>query len=132
MRKDVAKKWVKALRSGKYNQGQGCLKQTNRNNKTYHCCLGVLCELYNDEMRKKKKKMLTETVKDGIHKFNRMDELLPKVVQNWAGLGSSRGDFESIANSPTTHFYNGLADMNDFGSDFKTIANIIENNPDNI
>lgn len=29
MKKEVAKKWVKALRSGKYKQGDRCLKQTN-------------------------------------------------------------------------------------------------------
>ena len=29
MKKDIAKKWIKALRSGKYKQGKGYLKQFN-------------------------------------------------------------------------------------------------------
>ena len=33
-------KWLKALRSGKFVQGQGALRNSNG-----HCCLGVLCEL---------------------------------------------------------------------------------------
>ena len=36
-------KWVKALKSGEYAQGKGCLKDMD----TY-CCLGVLCEIHTD------------------------------------------------------------------------------------
>lgn len=57
MKQNIMKKWVKALRSGKYKQGYGTLKQYNGFEEVYHCCLGVLCELYNDEMRKNKKKI---------------------------------------------------------------------------
>lgn len=38
---DVKAKWLEALRSGKYEQTQGCL--TN-GNETF-CCLGVLCDV---------------------------------------------------------------------------------------
>lgn len=41
MRKDVAEKWVAALRSGEYAQTVGYL-QTEHG----HCCLGVLCDLH--------------------------------------------------------------------------------------
>ena len=34
------KKWVEALRSGKYKQGKYRLKTND-----YHCCLGVLCDV---------------------------------------------------------------------------------------
>lgn len=41
MDKKLAMKWVKALRSGKYKQGQvGRLKSESG-----YCCLGVLCEI---------------------------------------------------------------------------------------
>lgn len=33
-------KWVEALRSGKYEQGELFLRKNGK-----HCCLGVLCEL---------------------------------------------------------------------------------------
>lgn len=48
--------WVKALRSGEYKQGCGKLKTeitdkfaTNKVVETYHCCLGVLGEIINNE-----------------------------------------------------------------------------------
>jgi len=40
MKKNVAKKWVKALRSGKYKQSREMLKNSGG-----YCCLGVLCEI---------------------------------------------------------------------------------------
>lgn len=42
MKRIVAKKWVEALRSGKYEQGTRYLKSENK-----YCCLGVLCEISN-------------------------------------------------------------------------------------
>lgn len=40
MKKDVADKWVAALRSGKFQQGKTYLSQDGK-----FCCLGVLCEV---------------------------------------------------------------------------------------
>ena len=39
---EIKVQWVKALRSGKYEQGEGILRSKADN--TY-CCLGVLCDL---------------------------------------------------------------------------------------
>lgn len=36
----IKEDWIKALRSGKYKQGTGCLRKGNE-----YCCLGVLCEV---------------------------------------------------------------------------------------
>ncbi len=41
MKKTLARKWVKALRSGKYEQGFGSIKCADNK----FCCLGVLCEI---------------------------------------------------------------------------------------
>lgn len=41
MKKSIAMKWVKALRSGKYKQGRKVLK----NSEGKYCCLGVMCEV---------------------------------------------------------------------------------------
>src|SRR4051794_35352962 len=38
---ELTQKWVDALRSGKYKQGKGLLRDFNDN----YCCLGVLCEI---------------------------------------------------------------------------------------
>ena len=40
MRGAVKRRWLRALRSEKYKQGQGGLRRDNR-----FCCLGVLCDL---------------------------------------------------------------------------------------
>lgn len=40
MLNDIAKEWVKALRSGEYTQGRSCLRRADN-----FCCLGVLCDL---------------------------------------------------------------------------------------
>ncbi len=42
MNPNVKEKWVKALRSGHYQQGKGML----RTHDDAFCCLGVLCDLY--------------------------------------------------------------------------------------
>lgn len=39
------KKWVDALRSGKFKQGKGNLKADNK-----FCCQGVACELFKDDV----------------------------------------------------------------------------------
>ena len=44
-----AQKWVDALRSGKYVQGQSCLRKTVEGVSTF-CCLGVACDVYRAEV----------------------------------------------------------------------------------
>lgn len=137
MRKLVAKKWVDALRSGKYKQGFGLLKQIDADtHNVKHCCLGVLCEVYNETMKNGKKKPLNtkETRKDGpvpfdfhddtivVH-FNNESEVLPKEVQQWARMSHNSGKI----------VFNGLsallAEINDNGGyPFTKIADLIEKN----
>lgn len=133
MRKEVMIKWVKALRSGKFKQGQGTLKQFNKQGQAQHCCLGVLCELYNTTMKKNKKKTLSEKVcgndsdfSFGYCRFGGKKEDLPKEVKDWAGMRSSLGNFDDPFSQPC------LADLNDTGRKFKTIADIIEKNYDQL
>lgn len=130
MKQNVMKEWVKALRSGKYKQGQSYLKATWNKKTTRHCCLGVLCELYNNTMKKSKKKALKETTnKDTVvHKFGSSDSLLPSVVRKWAGLKTSDGECKDSHDA----FLTSLSDMNDFGANFNKIANFIEKNYKNL
>jgi hypothetical protein len=44
MRAVTKRRWIAALRSGKFTQGKGKLKQVN-GPETTHCCLGVLREI---------------------------------------------------------------------------------------
>lgn len=129
MKQNIMKKWVKALRSGKYKQGSGTLKQYNRKGQAEHCCLGVLCELYNHTMKKNKKKTIPEKICDndrdfsfGYTRFDGSCDGLPKSVRDWSGVKDTIGTFGK----------ENLADLNDNGETFKTIANIIENNWENL
>jgi hypothetical protein len=51
MKQEIMQRWVKALRSGKYQQGTERLREktaTGRASRRF-CCLGVLCDLYAQE-----------------------------------------------------------------------------------
>lgn len=155
MKKLVAEKWVKALRSKKYKQGRNALKMKNNSTgMTRHCCLGVLCELYQQERRAQQAKPLrTATAPShevdadlpkGRTVYAFADSLkaneepccafeLPKAVASWAGMQSSRGggSFMSGAVSGDIVLFNGesyfdLASLNDAGCSFAEIADIIE------
>lgn len=132
MKKEIAKKWIKALRSGKYTQGKNYLLHFNKKGEPKHCCLGVLCELYNDSMKKNHKKSLTiENITDLDDTFfvcfDGQGEGLPKVVQEWAGMSDSTGHFNDDKNREHC-----LADYNDTGKKFDTISDIIEKNVENL
>ena len=97
-----AKKWVKALRSGKYKQGIGQLRSGEK-----FCCLGVACDL---------------AVKAGVIKsFVGSRAGLTKTVRKWLNLNESEGDYEGGMGA--------LSADNDDGKNFLTIANIIESEP---
>jgi hypothetical protein len=43
---ELKTKWIEALRSGKYKQGNGWLEKDN-----HYCCLGVLCAIQNSDWK---------------------------------------------------------------------------------
>jgi hypothetical protein len=141
MKKEIAKKWIKALRSGKYKRGEGFLKHFNSKNQPRHCCLGVLCELYNESMKKNHKKTLTVKTsnsgfcpENGYVIFGDRDGSLPPAVKKWAGIKDSTGEFTYIVKDQYGEYkdHKNLSILNDTGKTFKTIANIIEKNIENL
>lgn len=135
MKKAIAEKWINALRGKKYKQGKDCLCQAYIDKKTKpqftHCCLGVLCDIYNKEHAGKDKlkvNVLGDTEYDVVT-FNQKAETLPKKVMKWAGIKSDIGE---IKNTWTKKGYDSLAEMNDCGESFKTISNVVEKNYKNI
>jgi hypothetical protein len=109
MKKEVADKWIEALRSGKYEQGHFALKRDINDNECF-CCLGVLCDISG----------LSEWREDGS-RFGYLNscELLPFLVQEWSGIKCS---------SPYLDYSTSLIDMNDSGEySFEDIAKFIEN-----
>lgn len=121
MNPEVKQKWVAALRSGKYEQGQGHLinntKDEDDDDKNPRfCCLGVLCDIYGKEHGLK-----WEPIK-GFNEFrigglnSHINGYIPMEVSEWSGL------------DPMGELPDGkhLASLNDSGTKFDKIADIIE------
>lgn len=118
MKKDIAKIWIDALQSGEYKQGTEYLCADGQ-----YCCLGVLCDLYAqnaaDNLR------IVEKFKGDsefrITYYNHDSEVLPDVVQEWAGMSSNAGKYMD-----DTLFESSLASDNDQGDSFDELAKKIE------
>lgn len=78
MKKSIANKWVKALRSGKYTQ-----TKNNLADGVGHCCLGVLCELY---IKDTKNNIKIKDKSSLVTFFDGESEVLPPCVMKWAGM----------------------------------------------
>lgn len=103
MNEEIKTKWIAALRSGKYKQGEGCLRNGNS-----FCCLGVLCDIKNPNGWE------NNSFNDGGEEAVKV---LPEAVRNWAGLPATNGsNLNGIC----------LAELNDEGYSFEHIANVIE------
>jgi hypothetical protein len=143
MNKEIAKKWVKALRSDKYNQGKEALCKIDPDDGTkYHCCLGVLTDMYQKYRKKQKKKSLkTMLISSDPNDCSRVSYLsaysgpsgesgvLPHEVMLWAEMSSNDG---KIRYSDSTLDEMTLAELNDCSKSFKQIAYIIERNVNNL
>ncbi len=82
MKKEIATKWIEALRSGKYKQGKSRLKKYDQ---TY-CCLGVLCEISGlGEFEKGDEEYNFRSIGD-------LEAACPtKPVLEWSGLKNASG-----------------------------------------
>lgn len=111
----VQQKWVDALRSGKYKQGQGKLRHGDS-----FCCLGVLCDLAEAEG-------ITFGVKNesgGVH-YENLYCALPESVRDWSGVVSGLGYYGPFGTE-------SLVALNDRGTSFTQIADIIEGQPEGL
>lgn len=123
MLNDNAKKWVAALRSGKYKQGTRYLTVI-KNGKEFDCCLGVACKLYMEEGNA----LQVEQQNSHLRYIPPMDEggadsgVLPVPVRKWLGLTFSNGNSDSIC----------LSSLNDNGKSFEEIAKVIESEPEGL
>jgi hypothetical protein len=111
MNQQVKQKWISALLSGDYQQGKEALCEDGK-----YCCLGVLCDLYRKEHPE------TQWQKGTYSRefFLGQADYLPSEVERWAGLTQQ---------DPEVHigdgFYKKLSDLNDTGSSFEKIANLV-------
>ncbi len=114
-----AKKWVKALKSGEFKQTKHRLCRIDKDgNILGHCCLGVACELYQEEVGNLEFKAI-EKCESMIIDGHSGD--LPCHVKKWLGLTECNGHFGEYMQSLSGH--------NDSGRSFSEIADLIESEP---
>jgi hypothetical protein len=109
MNPEIKQQWLKALRSGEYEQDTSSLRTT-----CGFCCLGVLTDLYLKEHNK-------EWIEDKMFPFyyyRDESKILPLDVMCWAGL---------LESNPFLATRHSLAHYNDnLGYNFEQIADLIE------
>jgi hypothetical protein len=116
MREDIKQEWTADLRSGKYKQGKGGLRNPPPENG--YCCLGVLCDIIS------RKPEFQHWQWDGgffqsihAHIYNNST-----VVANESYVPDSLADAIGLAH----HQQRALASFNDQGFSFEQIADKIE------
>jgi len=110
--KKLLRKWVTALRSGKYHQTTGTLCKVKKG-QSFHCCLGVLCRVLVKEDIGVEANKNNDNVIDFSYKGKSHDASLPDTINDLVGLPV---DVES-----------DLVTMNDNrGATFKQIADHIK------
>jgi hypothetical protein len=117
----IKERWLAALRSGEYEQGRGMLEFNGK-----FCCLGVLCSLAVKDGITERTVLENVDGPTGVALYGTRDGVggtrhyLPGKVIEWAGLPP---------NEPTVsvpELGGSLASLNDSGTTFAEIANIIE------
>lgn len=113
MKHVIMKRWVRALRSGRYRQTTGKLRARNKagNATNNFCCLGVLCDLYaqdhpeagwvakkNDDPWASERAECTFSAEKNVPAdadlyVERATTALPRFVQEWAGIANCAGRF---------------------------------------
>jgi hypothetical protein len=120
MNPDIKQKWLDALRSGEYQQGEKVLRTADNK----FCCLGVLTDIAIKEgvgnLTWNEKKPLGWLVKNT--EDDEATKVLPPEVSEWAGLDS---DNPSVQHDELNREC-VIAHLNDTGIPFDEIAGIIE------
>jgi len=118
MNPEIKAKWVAALRSKKYQQAKKALRK-DVDGKSAFCCLGVLCEIYNQEVPENEKvdwviddeEITEDRIKSGEEvlgirqnknysdrdlpvskdstKVYTESKVIPQIIIKWAGLRGS-------------------------------------------
>jgi hypothetical protein len=133
MKKEVADKWVTALRSGEYEQAKGLLKKIDPENgdDIGYCCLGVLCELAIEDGVNVKRgggvrhedRFDPEDVWYSTPRYDDNDALIGTKVMGWSEMRTNDGSFDDDRGIMVS-----LVNYNDGGMSFNEIADIIESN----
>lgn len=108
----IKKKWLAALRSGKYKQGKRKLRHAGR-----FCCLGVLCNLHAQAHPE-----IAASQTSAVCYLHETD-VLPDAVRIWAGLESCDGSDGALADTSLVQMNDGVGCK---PHNFLQIAKVIE------
>lgn len=123
MKPDIKKAWVDALRSGKYRQTSGFLKQNEATGEAKYCCLGVLCDIYERETGDMLRTELGPTFADS----GWAQGVLPTRVVTWSGTVSDNPPVVADVHARGQESATTLALLNDeYGFTFEMIADLID------
>ncbi len=123
MQLKMKKKWLKALRSGKYTQGLCALKTIAEKKKASFCCLGVLCDINRKEFTMESARYKNKETVFSADGLSSSSEIPGTIATEFLGAESKNRELNS-----TEEIQEELAGMNDGGASFKSIANWIEEN----
>lgn len=126
MREEIAKKWVARLRDPETKQAQEILGMSDGS----RCCLGVLCDIYAEEVEGAQ---WTTDVVSGYRFIDKRREptnaYLTADVQQWAGMTHPSGilpeEFTTTRDGEKG-LSSSLAGLNDGGWSFTRIAEVID------
>lgn len=118
MNADVKKRWVEALRSGKYTQGRGSLRSRDDE----FCCLGVLCDITEPDGWSKVYDG-THWTKDGLPHVSVFERVGLPVMYSGDETGTV---YVKAGELDRGHEYTSLDRLNDRGWSFTEIADLIE------
>jgi hypothetical protein len=116
MNEEIKRRWIEALRSGRYQQGTQYLRQGD-----WYCCLGVLCDLYaTDEWTQHEGDDITDP-----YWYLDATDTLPEEVVDWAGL-PDENPCVLVEMADGNTYPRDLGSLNDTGHSFRVIAALIE------
>ena len=121
MKEQIARTWVEALRSGDYKQTAGVLYDGEG-----YCCLGVLCRVMGYKFEVTTPSVFKWHVAD-VTENESSSQLLPRKAMVKAGIKSNNGQVNFVTEDGDSEQIT-LAEMNDNGQNFETIADFIEEN----
>jgi hypothetical protein len=131
MEPKIKQKWVKALRSGDYQQGRLRLRSVDEPD--CYCCLGVLCDIYLQEQDQDWKLEDANQNRSGsVYLCENSYLTLAEPILKWSGLSSNYPsklfiDKEEIEVEDLSELLICLTELNDGGSlTFEDIADLIE------
>jgi hypothetical protein len=125
MKKSDVKKWVKALRSGEYRQGEASLcNEDEISGECVYCCLGVACDILAEDNWVKPRRLTTWSV-------GKYEEFVMPATGDKQGWGHTETtSFPSLKTLKEmgldVAYAQELAELNDRGWSFERIANKIE------